>query len=525
MTDTPDVIPRRRRRRAARYSAVLVAAGAGLAAVRPACGAGFPDLWSAVGLLLALLGLVCLYAATARVTADDHGLRSRTLLRRRSMPWSDVAELRARVQRGRHQDIHRVEVLLRDGRTRRLPLTPDGSSGGRADFDAELYGLRALHHRHGGPEPGRAPVLSHRTAGGGSAVSWILCVLLLAGAGLAAWFVPAAASTKQAWTSAVPCTADTPATERGDCLSTRRAVISGTDVGMGRQSSWLYFADGGPSERLGVSQEGARGFHPGDGVELTLWRGRVRVVAGEHHVWREHFPGAGDVAVVAAGCALAAGYPGARILLRRRSSRRLAADEVVPSALPFAAALAGTAGWLLPLCYVHPADPLGSPVALAWTASGVAATLGMLAWAWRATRVRTPGDPVMPGDAAAPGDEASPETTELFLAARFLDGTDYNPDCFGTHVVLGSGPPAVTPHSGPGRFAARRIPVERLTVTNVRRVRGGDGDGVHGNWHVAELDDAGTPVRLAAAPDDLTRILRELRRRTDPAVRPGPSGS
>ena len=40
-------------------------------------------------LLLALLGIVCLYAATARVSADAHGLHSRTLLRRRHMPWSE----------------------------------------------------------------------------------------------------------------------------------------------------------------------------------------------------------------------------------------------------------------------------------------------------------------------------------------------------------------------------------------------------------------------------------------------------
>ncbi|NEC33410.1 PH domain-containing protein, partial [Streptomyces rubrogriseus] len=29
-------------------------------------------------------------------------------------------------------------------------------------------------------------------------------------------------------------------------------------------------------------------------------------------------------------------------------------------------------------------------------------------------------------------------------------------------------------------------------------------------WHVAELDDAGGPVRLAAAPADLARILHAL---------------
>ncbi|MFF2008261.1 hypothetical protein ACFVWY_04170 [Streptomyces sp. NPDC058195] len=69
----------------------------------------------------------------------------------------------------------------------------------------------------------------------------------------------------------------------------------------------------------------------------------------------------------------------------------------------------------------------------------------------------------------------------------------------------------MTPHSGPGRFAAKPIPVERLTVRGVRRVRGGDGDLVPGGWHIAGLDDAGRTVRLAAAPADLARVIRELR--------------
>jgi hypothetical protein len=99
----------------------------------------------------------------------------------------------------------------------------------------------------------------------------------------------------------------------------------------------------------------------------------------------------------------------------------------------------------------------------------------------------------------------------VFLAARFLEHTDYNPHGFGTHIVLGDGSPAVIPHSGPGRFAAKRIPVERLTVKNVRRARGSEDDIVPSSWHIAELDDAGQPVRLAAAPADLTRIIRELR--------------
>ncbi|MEU1127745.1 PH domain-containing protein [Streptomyces sp. NPDC005899] len=502
MTDVPEVSCGPARNRALWCFVTLGAAGALLAGVRTAYRGSPVDGWVFGGALLALLGLVCLYAATARVRADADVLRTRTLLRRRTTPWRDVADLAVQVQYGRHQEFHRVVVLLRDGRRRRLPLPVSGSPRDRAAFDATLDALRALHHRHGTRAPGRVPVLSYRSAGRGPAVPLVLCALLLAGAGLAAWFVPVAGEKEAAWSSAAPCAAHTPPAERGACVSTWPAVIARAEAGRGKGSGWLYFTAGRPLERLAVSKEGARGFSAGDRVELTVWRHEVREVAGEHHVWREHFTGAGEAAVIAAGCLLGAGYPGARLLVHRRG-RRLPPDEVLPSALPFAAALAGTALWLLPLCYLHPTGPFASPAARTWAVSGSAVTLALLAWAWRATRVRAPGD-TGGGQQVVRGEE--------FVVARFLDHTVYNPDGFGTHIVLGGGPPAVVPHGGPGLFAARRIPVERLTVTAVRRARGGDGDGVPRGWHIAEIDDAGEPVRLAAAPADLQRVVGELRR-------------
>jgi hypothetical protein len=60
--------------------------------------------------------------------------------------------------------------------------------------------------------------------------------------------------------------------------------------------------------------------------------------------------------------------------------------------------------------------------------------------------------------------------------------------------------------------------VERLTVKGVRRQRGDDGDLVPRSWHIAELDDAGRPVRLAAALADLTRIVRALSPAPAPAI-------
>ncbi|WP_307125422.1 PH domain-containing protein [Streptomyces sp. B1I3] len=507
MTDVREMSRGPVRNRALWFFVVLGAAGALLAVVRTACRGGPVDGWVFAGALLALPGLVCLHAATAEIGADAHGLRTRTLLRRRCLPWRDVADLGVDVRYGRNQEIHRVVVMLRDGRRRRLPLPVSGSSDDRPAFDADLDALRALHRRHGVPRSSHIPVISYRSAGRGPAVSLCLCALLVAGAGLAAWFVPVAEEERAAWASAVPCTAGTPAAERGECLTTLPAVIARAEDGRGKRGGQLHFTDGRPVDRLAVSKEGARGFGTGDHVELTVWRGQVREVAGEHHVWREHFAGPGELAVVAAGCLLCAGYPGARALLHRRG-RRLPDDEVLPSALPFAGALAGTALWLLPLCHLHPVAPFASPATRTWAGCGSAVTLALFTWAWYATRVRTPQDTA---------DVRQEVREEEFLAARFLDHTGYNPNGFGTHIVLGGGPPAVTPHPGPGRFAARRIPVERLTVTAVRRARGSDGDSVPRSWHIAEIDDAGEPVRLAAAPADLARVIGELGRpRTAP---------
>ncbi|MEV5159076.1 PH domain-containing protein [Streptomyces sp. NPDC053728] len=517
MTEPQDVDCRPAPGRALPYLIGLGAAGVVLAAVRAVLRGTIVDGWALGGLSTALVGLGCLYVATTRVSADAHGIHSRTLLRRRNTPWRDIDDLGVYIQYGRNQEIHRVCVMLRDGNRRRLPLPMSGSSADRAEFDARLDALRALHRRHGDPRSSHVPVLSSRTAGRGSVLALLMCALLLGGAGLAAWLVPIVQEERAAWRSATACPAGTPASRRGECRSTGHAVIARAEVTRGRGSSWLYFADGRPLERLAVSREGARGFRPGDEVRVTVWRHQVREVIGHDHAWREHFTGSGEVAVIAAGCALAAGWPGARVLQRRRG-RRLPDDEVLPSALPFTGAIVGTALWLLPLCYRHPTSLSGSSGVLAWAVSGSVVSLGLFTWAWHATRVRAPQDTAPAGGRASAGDE--------FVTARFLDHTDYNPNGFGSHIALGDGTPAVVP--GRGRFAARRIPADRLTLKAVRRVRGCDGDTVPRSWHIAELDDAGRPVRLAAAPADLLRVTAELERagsRRDPAMEPGPSGS
>jgi hypothetical protein len=463
------------------------------------------------GLALAVVTAACLHAATARVGADAYGLHTRTLLCRRNVPWSEVDDLRIHVQYGRGSEVRRVGVALRGGRTWRLPLPvsssswPDGS-----DFDAKLAAMRALHRRYGNPGAGEAdhvPVLTKRTAGRATVLPLLACFLLLAGAGVAAHSVNGAAAHERAWKSAAVCTAATLDADRGNCRTVVRTSIASTRYGRNYRHGWLYFTDGRPVRRVDVARDPAKAFQPGDRVEVTVWRHHVMAVEGKRYLWRDYFPTGGSTAVIAALLVLVAGYFGSLMLTHLRG-RRLREDEILPSVLPFVGALVGTALWLLPLCYRYPTTLFSSSVAIGWGIAGVLATSVLFALAWRATRVRLPG---ANEDGALPPEPD--DTEDVFLAAYFLDDTDYNPNGFGTHIVFGPGGSlAVTPHPGPGRFAARSVPIRRLTAGKVRLVRGDDGDTVPRSWHVAELDDGGRTVRLAASPENLTRILRELAR-------------
>ncbi|MEW2518701.1 PH domain-containing protein [Actinacidiphila alni] len=503
----------------------LAPVGAVLVVVGVVIGGGSTAGLVIAGAVVGVVGIGCVHPATARVRADAYGVHSSTVLRRRHVPWGDIADLEVYVQRGRSQDMNRVRVVQNNGRRWRLPL-PVGVRDMRygVEFDTKLAAMRALHRAYGTPRTERAPVISPRAAGhAGAGKPLAVCVLLLIAAAVSASFTPVVNETHQAWRAALPCTSWTPAADRDECLSAEPAVIERTTVGRPKQRSFLYFADDRPLHRLSVSRDGARGFRPGDAVELTFWRHQVRVVTGADYIWRDHFVGTQSPAVLAALFVLGAGYPGA-VAANRRRGRRLAADEVLPSVLPFVAVIGGTALWLLPLCYFHPLDMFGSPAPAAWAVAGLLATLVMAAAAWRAS---TPGEVTKAtagtrAGAAAETVDGSAASDDVFLPARFLEATDYNPHRFGTHIVLGGGrPPAVVPHAGPGRFAAKDIPVARLTVGDVRRLRGGDDETVPRAWHVATLDDAGTPVHLAAAPADLARILREL----SAARQPDPQGS
>ncbi|MFI6940913.1 PH domain-containing protein [Streptomyces sp. NPDC050418] len=446
--------------------------------------------------LFVLLGVWMLRMVTISVRADAYGIHVRTWLRRRRVPWADVADVQELVKVYKSTEVHRVVVGRRRTRALTLPL-PQGSSDQSAyqrAFEADLAALRAAHRRYGRPESDHPVVINSRTAGRSWKATLVVCGVLLGCSGVAASFVSTASDHLREWKAAVPCPAGEP--DR-TCLVTERAVIERTHRERGKGPSYLYFTGDRPVDRVSVDRDAAQDFTAGDRVTLTFWEGGIYRVEGAGQEWTEHFATGGEVAVVSALCALGAGFPASQLVIRRRGRGR-PADEVLPSAWPFGVALVGTGFWLLPFVHTLTTGPFRSTASLVWLTVGAPVSLALFVWAWRATRIRHP----------EPRTAAEPVTGEVFVKARFLDATDYNPHCFGTHILLGAGPPAVAP--GPGRFASREIPAGRLALRTVRRPRGPEAELVPRDWEIAELDDAGAEVRLAAAPRDLRRVLGAL---------------
>ncbi|MER6027333.1 PH domain-containing protein [Streptomyces sp. NPDC001851] len=399
--NSSDILCRSPWKHGVRWSVVIGAGGGLLTGGGLGCAGVLPDtvplVLATIGLCLVGAAVWSLYLATGWARADAYGLHTWTLLRRRSVPWQEVADLLVRVQTlPRGGENRRVMVALRGGRRLLLPQ-PSSAAYGKPAFAERLAALRRMHRRYGTPESTRVRHVTGKSVGSGWVARLCACLLLLAAAGTAAWFVPAATAYERAWEKAAPCPAGTSDARAYDCLSTLPAVVSRTDPRGPKQTSWLYFAHGTPTGRLGVSDDAARAFRAGDRVQLTVWHREVMEVAGKRYDWHEHVVTGGSVAVATAVLSLAAGYPAAQVLLRLRGRRhRRPDDEVLPSVLPFAGALAGTAAWLLPLCYLHPTDMAGATGPVTRLALGSLFSVALFALAWRATRFPAPEDPGLP---------------------------------------------------------------------------------------------------------------------------------
>ncbi|MGY0024843.1 hypothetical protein [Streptomyces sp. cg35] len=334
---------------------------------------------------------------------------------------------------------------------------------------------------------------------------WLLlvAVVLAAAAGAVATKVSGTVAEERAWKAAGPCRAGAPFAESAGCRFREPAVVGRTVVGHSRSGgdSWLYFRDGKPFGRLNVSSDDAAAFQPGQRVELVYWQRKVRQVTGAGHTADLAVPDGGEVAaaVVALGCA---GAGVAAVAALRFRFRRRPHDEVRPSPVGFVVLAVLSAAWLIPLSYFRPTTLWQEPALYV----GLVVTGALCVPIWRAARLWAPAD-----FGAAP---PPPDDREVFVRAAFLDDTAYNPDGFGTHLVLGGGQPAaVVPHGGPGRFAARDVPVGQLRLTEIRRVRAGDGETVSRGWYVAVFTDGadGSEVRLGAEPRQLALVLRAFK--------------
>ncbi|MFI5532589.1 PH domain-containing protein [Kitasatospora sp. NPDC051853] len=143
---------------------------------------------------------------------------------------------------------------------------------------------------------------------------------------------------------------------------------------------WRQHRGSGPLPAPAALSEVSRFYGSGTAtaylVHLLVLGAAAAGVAWIAGIETEARQAAGD-RVAAAVLGLAAGYSAAQLTLCLRHRRRPPTRRR-PSAGPFVAALAGTALWLLPLCWL---DALTPPS----VGAGALLTAGLLAWAWRAT--------------------------------------------------------------------------------------------------------------------------------------------
>ncbi|MFR9758019.1 PH domain-containing protein [Streptomyces sp. TR06-5] len=101
------------------------------------------DEWAVYGSCLGILLIIsALHSAGTRLHVDACGVRIRTPLRQRSIPWRDVMEIQVSVETILNVDVRGVTLLLRSGQARKLPVPHD-----RRDphFDLKVAQLRAFH--------------------------------------------------------------------------------------------------------------------------------------------------------------------------------------------------------------------------------------------------------------------------------------------------------------------------------------------------------------------------------------------
>ncbi|MEW2530737.1 hypothetical protein [Streptomyces sp. NPDC047071] len=321
-------------------------------------------------------------------------------------------------------------------------------------------------------------------------------VLLLVPVGFFA-AVPGALARGHAYAAAPACAAGA---RTDSCTTTVAATVTGTEEkARGRKADyWLRVTERGDDRVRRVHMSGSRlhdAVRAGDRVSLTYWRGEIRRVrfgtaaeeteASPADDWR--LPLGIGLLTLPVGLGVLA----AVLWWRRRYAGAAHASAWQLSVGPVAGALLGCLGFVA--AQACP-DVRG---ALLVTALGVPAVAVLTALVARRTR-RRERRAVDTSDIVP-----VPPAGRRCVRAAVLGDVPYSVDGF-DHLVVGDGPPAVTPDPD-GRVARRPLPPS-LTVREVRAPRPGDtvlgpGGGTYDTVLIECRDGAGTVVIVLARED------------------------
>ncbi|WP_419995687.1 PH domain-containing protein [Streptomyces boninensis] len=461
----------------------------------------------AVSFVIVAVVFVC--TLRRRVEAGPYGLRIRRFRRWRHLEWDEVARFGVIVKRrAKGPDSCRVGVELRDGGRLLLPL-PYENAPAPPRFHEQLERLRELQLRYSAAEPvpefpafGTSPAEPPRDRLlYARLVPLVLCLIAGIGGGyVAVAGVGPEERSARDWAAARPCPEMPGPDDAGrDCRTVGRGVVKEVHVDRpSRRSddSWISFKDETPLPKADVEHDTALELRPGDRVELTWWRGRLMTVAGAGRTFKEYEPAPRVVAVlVTVVVPIAAGFLVFWLGRRRRHGQAVKPGERGDaSGMAFLVPVLATGAWTIALAAIRP----GADVAR-WVAIGCGlGTLALLVAAWRQT-----------GERGRTGPRVLPEGEDVYVPAMILGPVPYAGHFGGSWIVVGGGPMALVPAKS-SRFGAIPVPAGRLTVQDVRRPLA-DEEGVPSAWHVADLLDGDTHVRLTAAPDDLAALLGRLR--------------
>ncbi|QDQ11791.1 hypothetical protein [Streptomyces spectabilis] len=330
-------------------------------------------------------------------------------------------------------------------------------------------------------------------------------VLLLVPAGFLA-AVPDALARGDAYAAAPACTAGA---RPDSCTTTVAATVAGTEEkARGRKvDHWLRVTERGDDRARRVHMSGSRLYdvvRAGDRVSLTYWRGEIRTVrfgsateetdASPADDWR--LPLGIGLLVLPIGL----GFLGTLWWWRRSYAAAAHAGPWQLGVGFVAGALLGCTGFVA--AQVCPSVP-GALLVTAFGVPPVAALTGLVAWLTRRRERRA----VDTSDIVA-----VPPAGRQCVRAAVLGDVPYRVDGF-DHLVVGDGPPAVTPDPD-GRVARRPLPPS-LTVRGVRAPRPDD----PGHWAgggtydtvVIECRHGEATVLLALAREDAPVVLGALR--------------